>query len=220
MGRLLELGRRVALQPMDAHCHDITVALYEDRDGAGRPVFRFHSYSARPDAPARLAFLARAALALGGMAAVPDRPHSVRWPCGAGHPAATRRLFAEVVKLAGPELPPARPAEIREAKSGILFRVAPLGGGRFALAAEGPGETGARLRALAQGFSKLAETDAEEGAAPVIRFPCGAEHAALLALLLPRALNVRAAMREEEAVAARGVLVAPSAQSGAGAGGS
>ena len=43
-------------------------------------------------------------------------------------------------------------------------------------------------------------------------FACGHDHDELVGLLLGRALNVRAAMREAEAAAARGVLAAPSAQ--------
>jgi len=43
-------------------------------------------------------------------------------------------------------------------------------------------------------------------------FPCGRPHDELMGLLLPRALNARAALREEEMAASRGMLVAPSAQ--------
>lgn len=215
MGQVLDLGRRVALHPMDAHCHDITVALYRDHLEDGRPVYRFHSYSRHPDAARRLAFLAAAACALGGMDAAPGRPASVVWPCGSEHPAAVRRLFVEVSKLPGPALPPARPLALEEAKSAATFAMTALGGGAWRLSASGPGELSARLRAIAGGFAKLAGMAAEEGAEPVLRFPCGHDHAALVALLLPRALNARAAIREEEQALSRGILVAPSAQSAA-----
>ncbi|MBT6146557.1 MAG: hypothetical protein HOH74_14060, partial [Gemmatimonadetes bacterium] len=46
-----------------------------------------------------------------------------------------------------------------------------------------------------------------------VSFGCGHDHDALVALLLQRAPNVRALVREEQAAAARGVLAAPSAQS-------
>jgi hypothetical protein len=45
-----------------------------------------------------------------------------------------------------------------------------------------------------------------------LAFPCGHSHDALIGLLLPRALNVRAVLREEEAAVGRGNLVAPSQQ--------
>jgi hypothetical protein len=46
----------------------------------------------------------------------------------------------------------------------------------------------------------------------VVAFPCGAEHDALIGLLLVRAQNLRAVLREEEMQSTRGVLSAPSAQ--------
>ena len=46
----------------------------------------------------------------------------------------------------------------------------------------------------------------------MVAFPCGLTHDALVGLLLPRALNVRAALREEETKATRGVLVSPGAR--------
>jgi hypothetical protein len=45
-----------------------------------------------------------------------------------------------------------------------------------------------------------------------VGFACGHEHDALIGMLLPRALNLRAAMREQEEAMSRGMLVAPSAQ--------
>ena len=45
-----------------------------------------------------------------------------------------------------------------------------------------------------------------------MQFVCAWPHDALMGLLLPRALNVRAVLREEEMAASRGTLVAPSAQ--------
>jgi hypothetical protein len=210
MGRLLELGRRVHLLSMDAHCHDITIGLYEAPGATGRAEYLLHSYSSHPDAGPRLAFLARAMVALGGMAAVPGRPRAVCWPCGDTHLAATRRLFTEVCKLAqDDDLAPRRP-ELAEPKLGTTIRVRGLGGGRYRVTADaGTGEIETRLRGTAGGFARLAEM-VQEGTE--VRFPCGSDHDALMALLIFRANNVRAAMRAEEMAAARGVLLAPSAQ--------
>jgi len=212
MGHVLELGRRVALQPMDAHCHDITIALYRDQRADGTPFYAFHSYSGHPDAGSRLDFLAAAACHLGGMVASGGRAHTVAWPCGGAHLSATRRLFVEVCKLAGPPLPALRPPEADEARSGARYHVEGLGGGRYRLSADAPGDVSGRLRTIAGGFGKLAEMAVDEAAGPALSFPCGQDHDRLVALLLPRALNARAAMREEESIAGRGVLVAPSAQ--------
>jgi hypothetical protein len=51
-----------------------------------------------------------------------------------------------------------------------------------------------------------------EGAPSQVKFGCGQTHDALIGLLLGRALNVRAVLREEEMSASRGTLAAPSAQ--------
>ena len=48
-----------------------------------------------------------------------------------------------------------------------------------------------------------------------IQFACGASHDALVGLLLPRAINVRATLRETEEAAGRGLLLAPSQQDAA-----
>ena len=72
--------------------------------------------------------------------------------------------------------------------------------------ANGPG------RGATAGLKKLAETAPVEGAQDQVAFSCGHPHDALVALLLPRALNVRAILREEESAGARGMLVAPSQQ--------
>ena len=64
------------------------------------------------------------------------------------------------------------------------------------------------MRALA----KLAELTTSEEDETLVAFACGEAHDALLGTILPRALNLRQALREEELTASRGVLVAPSAQ--------
>jgi hypothetical protein len=43
----------------------------------------------------------------------------------------------------------------------------------------------------------------------VFEFACGHDHDALVGMLLPRAVNVRDTLREEEQIAARGLLTAP-----------
>ena len=86
------------------------------------------------------------------------------------------------------------------------------GAGGYRLAADGPEEgRDRRVGAIAKGLVKLAEM--ELVADDQVRFACGHAHDAMIGLLLGRALNVRAAMREQEDQAGRGVLAAPSAQS-------
>ena len=72
------------------------------------------------------------------------------------------------------------------------------------------GDAPNRAPAVARGMRKLAElADSDDPAA--FAFACGDDHAALVGLLLPRAVNVRDAIREEEMSAGRGMLTAPGA---------
>src|SRR5262245_54541018 len=110
-----ELGRRVQLQSMDPHCHDITIGLYEYTDENGAPLYVIHSYNARSGVADRLAFLAKAMARVGGMETIAGSPGQVRWPCGDRHLAATKRLFVEVCKLSKPEDLVERPPTMQDA---------------------------------------------------------------------------------------------------------
>ena len=69
-----------------------------------------------------------------------------------------------------------------------------------------------RISTIAGGLMKLGEMDEVDGTLDKVAFPCGHSHDALLGLLLVRAPNVRAIVREQEMAATRGVLAAPSQQ--------
>ncbi len=58
-------------------------------------------------------------------------------------------------------------------------------------------------------LGEMTESGGEDEAA----FGCGSAHDALVGMLLVRALNVRAVIREEDAAAASGVMAAPGAES-------
>lgn len=207
MGETLDLGRRVELVPMDPHCHDISVALYQQRPG-GVPAYLVHSYSKLPGVKERLAFVARAMTVLGGMRSLSGEQPLVGFACGAEHLLACRRVFLECCKLAPDQSPEPRPLRIHDKKSDRTVTVDSLGGGRYGLSCPGD-DAGDRLASIANGLVKLGEMRADGSA---IRFDCGHAHDALVGLLLIRALNVRAVLREAEMTASRGVLAAPSAQ--------
>jgi hypothetical protein len=201
---------RVELVPMDAHCADISVALYHANDDDG-DVGLVHTYSTKPGAAARIAFLAEAMRVLGGLESAGSDPALVRFACGTWHPLAARRLFLEAAKHdpAHPLAP--RPLAVPDTRSEQTIRLEPLGSGRYAVRADGgTDEVPSRAPAIAAALAKLAELQGEEN--EIVVFPCGREHDALIALMLTRAQNLRAVLREEEMKASRGVLVAPSAQ--------
>ena len=212
MGHIADLGRRIELVPMDPHCHDITLSLYEAGDGSGGPAFRVHTYSERAGTAERVAFVTEAMKVLGDMEDVRGRPGLVRFRCGAEHRLACRRLFLEACKLATGTALAARPPTVTDKKTGRTIDVIGLGDGayRIAMADGAPPEPG-RIAGVANGLNKLAEMKPVAGEDRVA-FGCGRPHDAIVGLLLPRALNVRAVLREEEAIAGRGILAAPSAQ--------
>jgi hypothetical protein len=212
MSHISDPGRRIELVPTDPHGDGITVALYEEGGGWDGAAFRVHSYSPRPGARGRVGFVRAAMAALGGLEPLRETA-LLRFACGNDHRLACRRVFLEACKLAsGTELA-ARPLSVEDRRSGRTLRALGLGGGAYRLEADGEDEaTRARLEAIANGLVKLAEMERGPGGAVEVAFACGRAHDAIVGLLLPRALNVRAALREQEAAAARGILAAPSAQ--------
>lgn len=204
--------KRIELVPMDPHCGDISLALYR-RDDPGGPVACVHTYSAKPEAAARVNAVTRAVGALGGLDRVERENTYLAYRCGTWHQAASKRLFLEACKLDSDTEPEARPLEILDPKSGQQIQVERRGSGRYRVVATQAADGDAsRAPAIAAGLAKLAELTIAEDDQAVLAFPCGHDHDALVGLLLRRALNVRAVLREEEAVASKGVLAAPSAQ--------
>jgi hypothetical protein len=199
---------RAEIVPMDARGDDISVGLYR-QDGAEGPEGVVHTYSARAGAAERVAVIAHAMAVLSGLEQDDGEPTVVRFPCGAWHAAAARRTFLEAVKVDPAELAP-RPLQIVDRKTDQLIEVEPLGDGRYRVHATGEGKS--RAPTTANGLRKLAELTSPDDDETLVEFPCGHAHDALVGLLLPRAVNVRAAIREEEMSQSRGVLTAPSAQ--------
>jgi len=214
MRLMTDLGRRVQLQSMDPHCHDITIGLYEHADEKGQPLYVVHSYSGKDGVAKRLTFLASAMIRLGGMEAIEGWPSQVRWACGDRHLAATKRLFLEACKLSKPDDLVERPVSMHDAKLGGMVAIAARNEGCYEVVAQANGaEVEARLKAICAGYLKLADMERWEDSETGVRFACGSSHDAMIRLLLFRAMNARAALREQEMMASRGVLVAPSAQS-------
>lgn len=198
---------------MDRFCEDITVALYLVGDRRAATV---HSYSDRPSVPARLAWLTEAMLTLGGMRPAGIDGRTVEFTCGSWHELAARRVFLEACKVDPGSALAARPLETNDGRTGQYIAVTPLGDGRYRISAVAEDPTAEnRAPAVAAGFAKLAALDTDADDPTIVRFTCGAPHDKLVGLLLPRAINVRAALRELEQAAGRGVLVAPSAQEAA-----
>ena len=213
MNHIADLGRRIELVPMDPHCHDITIALYETGGDGQPPAFRVHSYSDRAGARERVAFVTAAMKVLGDMDDVSAGSGLLRFRCGAEHRLACRRLFLEACKLPGDTALAARPPSVEDKKTGRTIDAIGLGEGayRLAMADGAPAEPG-RIASLANGLIKLAELQPAGAVEDRVAFRCGRPHDAIVGLLMPRALNVRAALREQESVAGRGILAAPSAQ--------
>lgn len=204
----VDIGRRIELLSMDSAFEDITVGLYLD-ESEGVPAFRIHTYSARPGAAERIAFLRNAMQVMGAMLPISEGSVLLRHACGDSHTLATRRLFLEAGKLPTDSPLQRRPGNIFDKKSAQDITVEPRDGGYEVRA---HGSDPARASSVAAGLAKLGDLLRPADSPERVEFRCGHSHDALIGLLLPRALNVRAVLREEEMTASRGVLAAPSAQ--------
>lgn len=210
--RLKPIGRRIELVPMDVHCGDITLGLYEQA-GADGISFLVHTYSSRDGAVGRVRYVAEAMSVLGGMATHRDRDTTLRFPCGRAHRVACRRIFLESAKLSTGSPLAARPLQVFDKRKRRNIDVTGLGEGRYLARSAGNDGTHDRRAAVAVlGLVKLGDMEAVPGTSDRVRFGCDTSHDAAVGLLLTRALEVRAALREIENRAARGVLTAPSSQ--------
>ena len=96
MRRIVDIGRRIELVPIDPDFHDITLALYRQQR-EGKPVFLVHTYSRIEGAQERVQSIVQAMKTLGGMQETPDG--TLCFHCGAGHEMACKRVFLEACKL-------------------------------------------------------------------------------------------------------------------------
>ena len=214
MPAVADIGTRIELLPMDGHFHDITVALYRQSTAAG-PAFRVHTYSSLPGAEERLEDIRSLMTTLGGLQPSVEAPGLLAFPCGEEHGLAVRRLFLEACKIASTEDAAPLPLSTVDRKSGLTIVAEPLGEGQYRVEAVGEADERFRSRrvgVIVNGLMKLGEMRRVEGARDCVGFDCGHPHDELVGLLLVRAPNVRAIVREQESLAARGVLAAPSQQ--------
>jgi hypothetical protein len=214
---------------MDRHFNDISVGLYL-RDMDGEPVGIVHSFSGRDGVRERLQGIAATVATLGGLEVLDDGV-SIRFPCSTWHSTAAKRLFLEACKHDPAEPLEPKPLEAPDSRTEQTIRIEPLGDGAYQVLADNVAEgEQSRAPAIGRAMAKLAQLEADDGgegdrsgageARPlahggdrvVVRFACGHAHDELIGLLLGRAQNLRAVLREEEMKASRGVLAAPSAQ--------
>ncbi len=210
MGQTLNIGRRFELIPMDPHCHDISIGLYRQQHENGA-AFRVHTYSQIAEAKKRLAFIEKAMCILGGMEKTSDG--MLHFPCWQVHEMGCKRIFLEACKLPSDTDIEPRPLKIFDKKSGLDITVSRTEDSIYQVTAEGEGkDKEKRISFIAGGLMKLGQMDEMPQSLDKVSFLCGHSHDAMVSLLLVRAPNVRAVLREQESTAARGVLAAPSQQ--------
>ena len=240
MGQTRDFGRRIELVPMDRHFSDATIALYmsvlEDI-----PVFKVHTYSSLEGVMNRIKFIVQAMSILGDMQCEwecgctngkfvgytgetieplcnkcgdnLEMNANVRFPCGSDHERACKRLFLEACKIDPNETIEKRSWTILDKKTGRNVSLENCDQSIYKVTADGE-EDGKerRVSAIAGGLMKLGDMAEVEGTLDKVKFSCGHSHDSLVGLLLVRAPNVRAIVREQEMAASRGVLAAPSQQ--------
>ena len=208
MGEILDLGRRIEIVPMDVRFHDITVSLYRQLRNE-EPTFVVHTYSRIEGTKQRIASIVNAMQLLGGMELTSDG--QLQFPCKESHEQACRRVFLEACKFSSNEAIEPRPLNVLDRKSGLNVTVTSVGAGVYDVGADGDAKgKERRISAIAGGLIKLGQMVDER--VDRVSFACRHPHDALVGLLLVRAPNVRAIMREQEMASSRGVLSAPSQQ--------
>ncbi|MYB95585.1 hypothetical protein F4054_06345 [Candidatus Poribacteria bacterium] len=217
MRRVVDIGRRIELIPIDPHFHDITIGLYRQQivdptTGKDSPAFLVHTYSHISGAAERIENVMQSMQILGGMLRTVDG--LLYFPCNSAHEAACRRVFLEACKLAPNTLIEPRPLNILDKKSQLTITVDSAGKGIYRVTADSEGRGASRrISAIAGGLMKLGEMESiETDNKDTVAFACGQPHDGLIGLLLMRAPNVRVVLREAEMDASRGVLTAPSQQ--------
>lgn len=212
MPKTLDSGRRIELHSMDKHCGGISIGLYA-REAPDGPRFLVHTYSGMDGAAERIAFIRRALQVMAGLEPVDDAPDHLRFPCGKPHLRALKRSFLDLCKLeTGADLAP-RPLTVHDKKAEGRITARGLGSGAYEIVSEDGSDQGARRAvAVARGFAKLCDMGLTGDPATRVAFACGTDHDPMIGMLMFRAQNARATMREEEEAAARGALAAPSQQ--------
>jgi len=212
-GKTLDLGLRIEIQPMDTHCHNISLGLYQ-KEINRIPHFLVHTYSSNPMATERIHFICRALREQVGLVEAPDIPGWLLFPCGSTHTRALRRSFLDLCKLETNAALQAPVLSAHDKKAECPLSLMPQGNGLYAIhAGTVTDKSLRRVSALARGYAKLCNMDVGPSESDVtISFPCKTDHHALLGLLMYRAQNIRATMQEQELSKGQGVLSAPTNQ--------
>lgn len=204
------IGKRIELVSMDSHFQDISIALYQ-QERQGQPVYLVHSYSRKVGVADRIASLVNIMKTMGGLES--DDDGLLFFPCGDVHEQAIKRIFLDSCKADPAIEPRAHPLNIRDRKSGCDIRASHEGNGLYRISSGDDGQNcGRRVAAVTRGLLKLGQMEQVEESLDKVAFACGQPHDALIGMLLIRAPNVRAAIREVEMMASRGVLAAPASQ--------
>lgn len=212
MGETQDLGRRIELFSMDVNCLDISLALYRRGTGESARVL-VHSYSQLDGVTERVGFISQALQVKAGLEPVPGESGWLKFPCDGFHQRALTRAFLDVCKLASGTPLAVEPLSKFDKKADCNLSAVELGGGVYEMRPDQQTEAGhKRASALTRGFVKLCQMEAIEDHPDRAAFFCKTSHNALMGTLMYRAQNLRAAMREQESTASRGVLAAPSQQ--------
>ena len=204
------LGDRIELISMDKFCHDISIGLYERYSISGDLEYVVHTYSVKEGVATRLNYLRHSMEVLGSMSVSPSG--GLHFSCGGQHRLACKRIFIEACKLSNDVSCEVRPLSVYDKKSNSDIFLTFQNDGLYKVSTTGEDDLAKRrVETVANGLRKLTDMSSGENSDEVV-FDCGKRHDSLIGLMLIRALNVRAVLREESQAAEQGVLAAPSAQ--------
>lgn len=208
MTRIKNLGTRIAIVPEDRYFNDISIGLYVKNPDTD-PDIRVFSYAKIGGTAERLKFIADELARLAGLVPSPTGD-GFRFKCGSVHANALSRIFTLICRR-DPKDAPVNPSMTAfDKKAGCDISITRMGGGRYSASAAGDDPAKQRrVMAAMNGLRKLAVLDMAEQSDTIAAFPCGSDHDILIASLLPDALNVRGALREQDGMKNAGVLNSP-----------
>ena len=212
MGKTKDLGQRIEILSSDKYCHDISIGLYR-KIVDSQPRYLVHTYSSHADAEDRVAFIRRGLVELVGLIEVADGRPWLKFPCDQEHLRGLKRAFRDICRLQPQETLRPRSLTVFDKKADGELVVESIGRGVYRIRSSVDTDAGVkRAQAVARGYVKLCEMQPADESTDSIQFACHTNHDELMGMLIVRAQNVRAALKDEESAAGRGVLAPPSQQ--------
>ena len=198
-----QYGNCLELVPIDKSFHDISVGLYVKNGTC-----TVWTFSGVPGVAGRMEQIRDRMVVLGGLTAVENTHHQVRFECGAPHTRPLRFLLTQAVGKARAYATPKGDMSIKDTKTDLVLSVSGMDeASRWVYRVSGEGEARnvpMRLRLVVAGFVRYGEMEKLDDNG--VTFPCGQRHDELIRILMPYSRNISGVESMMEAEAMRGQM--------------